>query len=73
MQKLGKKLLYFELFGEQVSFNIDGQKSHRSVIGLIMSLIIFIVVCNFGRKKFDVMIKKEDTRYQSYIEENGLN
>ena len=58
---LKRKLLAFDILGENVNFNVGGQSSHQSVLGLVVSLAIFVLVGAFGLKKFTVMLEYQET------------
>ena len=58
---LKRKLLAFDILGENVNFNVGGQSSHQSVLGLVVSLAIFVLVGAYGFKKFIVMLEYQET------------
>ena len=65
-------LSFFDIFGEEIKFNIECQESHGSVFGLLMTLMIFMTISAFGMKKFQVMIEHGDTNHQTIIKKNQL-
>ena len=51
-RKIENTMLKLDLFGESVKFSIDGEDSHKSILGSIVSLGIFATILAFGTKKF---------------------
>ena len=41
-----------DFFGEDVGFTINGQRTHKSAVGFLLSLGIMLTVLAFGLKKF---------------------
>ena len=59
-------------YGETKSFMIAGNDTYPSVFGTLITLIIFIVIVPFGFNKFIIMRDREDTNFQSTIEERAI-
>ena len=72
-KRMKETLLFFDIFGEYVNFNIEGKTSHKSILGLLVSFAILSLVTAFGIKKYSVMVHYEDTKHQSFTNENYLN
>ena len=69
-KKLERSLFYFDFFGEQVGFSINGQSSHKSYEGTIISLGILATVLSFAINKFILSITHSDTMHLSAVEKN---
>ena len=67
-----QSLLFIDFFGEQIGFNIEGNGKHKSVIGMIVTLVILSTVGAIGVQKFLVMKDYGDTRHAMLIHENAL-
>ena len=62
-RNLKQNLLWFDLFGENISFNIRGNSKHKSLVGMVVSLAILLTVTAFTIKQFNTMLYYEDTRH----------
>ena len=61
-QELGDKIKSLDSFGEGVTFNIgDGETTHKSYLGSILTLMVFVIVATFGFKRYTVMSNYEET------------
>ena len=69
LRKLGEKLLFLDLFGEEIGFNIRGKASKKSIPGFVISIAIFSLVCAFGIKRLKVMNNYGDTIHQITLNE----
>ena len=69
-KKLERSLFYFDFFGEQVGFSVNGQKSHKSYEGTIISLGILATVLSFAVNKFILSITHSDTMHTTAVEKN---
>ena len=69
-RKIEAALLQFDRFGESVQFSIDGQSTHRSILGSIVSLGIFATVLAFGAKKFSISLNYQDTLFFQTMEKD---
>ena len=72
-KQLKKGLLSLDIFGEGIGFNINGEATHKSYVGLFFSIIIFTTMTAFGIKQFDTMINYEDTRHSYQLRENVMD
>ena len=45
------KIMYVDLFGESIGFQIEGSSSYPSVCGTVLSLFIFAFVVIYVNKK----------------------
>ena len=59
--QFSKTLQRFDLFGERISFNIDGKDSMTTNFGSLTSLLIVSFVLFYGYRKFFVMYERQDT------------
>ena len=50
-------------YGEKKSFSIAGSEAYPSVLGSLLTLIIFAVIVPFGFNKFIIMRDREDTNF----------
>ena len=57
-----------DLYGEAITFNIDGEGEYTTVFGALLSLLILTVVFRYGSDKFVVLQARGDTTYQEYVE-----
>ena len=62
-QSFKQNIMWFDLFGENIGFNIGGKSKHKSFIGVLVSLAILLTVTAFTIKQFNTMIYYEDTRH----------
>ena len=72
LSKLGDKIMSADHYGETAKFNINGQESYPSVVGTIISLLIFAVVIAYGLNKFIIMWEFNDTKHQTVTLENEI-
>ena len=59
-------------FGESPTFQVAGRDTYPSLIGTVLTLIIVMVVIRFGINKFIIMKDRDDTKYQSVIEDRAI-
>ena len=69
-KRMKETLLFFDIFGEYVNFNIEGKTSHKSILGLLVSFAILSLVTAFGIKKYSVMVHYQDTKHQDFTGTN---
>ena len=71
--RVADTLMRVDLFGEMPSFKIRGKNSYQSMCGTIISVVIFASIAAYGANKFSIMVKYEDTNYQSTIKSNSID
>ena len=59
-------------FGESPAFQIAGRDTYPSLIGTVLTLIILSVVIPFGFNKFIIMRDRDDTNFQSIVNEAAI-
>ena len=65
-----------DLFGSGVNFTFNGESSYRSVIGAMISIVVFFVTLLQLNVKWQLLVEKSDTRHQEWVEQlkdNGIN
>ena len=60
-------------YGESASFNIDGNRTFRSVYGTVISILVLLVAIPYGVNKFVVMQGRDDTSFQSITLDNNIS
>ena len=60
---LYSKFLWFDMFGESPSFEIDGNGTYNTLIGTVMSIIILFIVIRYGIRKLNIMRQFNDTNF----------
>ena len=73
LSEVSRKLMSIDKYGETKSFSIAGNNTYPSVFGTLITLIIFVVIVPFGFNKFIIMRDREDTNFQSTIEERAID
>ena len=64
LKKIANVQKSIDIFGERVSFNIDGAESHKSFFGAFVTIIISLIVLSYGLDKFILMTEYRDTIHQ---------
>ena len=59
--KLSKAFKSFDFFGEGISFEIEGESTHRTCLGALCSIAIIIVTLSYAASRFDVMLNYGDS------------
>ena len=63
LNSISKAITSADRYGESVHFEIQGSDSHKSILGALISIIIFIFCIGFAINKFMIMIQFGDTTY----------
>ena len=63
-QRLKRALLKLDQFGEPVKLKVDGEESHKSCCGFLLSLVIFVLVLPYSLAQYNTLINYGDTKYQ---------
>ena len=59
--KLGEIIKNFDLFGEGVSFEIEGRATKTSYLGSFISLSIIVITISYAATRFSIMRDYNDT------------
>ena len=62
--KLGEAIKSFDLFGEGVTFEIEGRSTKTSYLGSLISLVIIVITTSYAFTRFGIMREYNDTSYQ---------
>ena len=73
LSKLSSKLMSIDKYGETRHLSIAGSNHYPSVLGTLLTLIIFSVMIPFGFNKFIIMRDREDTNFQSTVKERAID
>ena len=60
-------------FGESPTFKVAGRDTYPSTIGAVLTLVILGVVIPFGFNKFIIMRDRDDTNFQSIVNEAAIS
>ena len=63
MQKVLDKLKEFDKFGEGAGFTIKGSGTHGTGLGLILTLMIYVIVLIYGEQNYQKLIDMADTAH----------
>ena len=58
-----------DIFGQQLSFTIDGEEKYQTVLGAVLSICVLLLVLIQFSQKLDVLINKEDTNHMQTVEQ----
>ena len=61
----------FDIFGQGVSFNVDGKETVNSCIGATMSLLVTFVTVAYAWTRFSVLLEFGDTNFQEIEDYRG--
>ena len=61
--KLGEAIKSFDLFGEGVTFEIEGRSTKTSYLGSLISLVIIVITTSYAFTRFNIMREYNDTSY----------
>ena len=70
---MGNAYKKLDLFGEHVSFTINGDDAQKSLCGAFLSMIIVIIVASYAFDNFIIMWEFGETSHQSVITENSVD
>ena len=62
---MGKALKSLDFFGEGIGFSIEGQGTHHSWLGALLSLFAIVVTFSYALNRADTMAKFGDTSHQT--------
>ena len=69
--KVKEKALIIDSFGKPFTFLLpDGQKMYRSLLGAILTVVIFWVVSFYAIYKWQLLIDKDEARITLTVEED---
>ena len=72
ISRVGRPLLNLDMFGEDIKLRINGEQSMKSLTGLFLSIVIFLLIAPYSFKKYKVMLDYDDVDVQSRTEKNAL-
>ena len=55
------------MFGDSVSFEVDGNGTYNTFIGTIVSIAILFLVIPYGLRKYNIMIQFNDTNFAESV------
>ena len=58
-----------DIFGQQLTFTIDGEEKFQTVFGAALSICVLVLVLIQSSQKFEVLINKEDTNHMQTVEQ----
>ena len=61
----------FDIFGQGVSFNVDGKEKVNSCMGATMSLLVAVVTITYAWTRFGVLLEFGDTKFQDSEDYRG--
>jgi len=61
VKKAAASVKQVDMFGQSVSFSIDGEEKTTSWLGALVSIVIASVTLAFGSTKFRALRRKTDT------------
>lgn len=63
-KKLQQSIKSVDMFGETITFEIDGHATKKSFLGSFISAAIIVITFSYAFTRFEVMRGYADTRYQ---------
>ena len=63
---LKNSFLSIDMMGEPIGFNIQGKGTHRTFIGSLMAMSVFVITIYYASVKFDDMINLGDTQFMAF-------
>ena len=64
------KFLHLDMFAQSPSFEVGGKRYYRTLMGSIMSILIFIIITPYVAKRYSVLVNYKDTRYSTSNRQN---
>ena len=61
--RVTEKFMSLDMYGESLTFTINGSNTYPSIYGALISLAIFALVLPYGAHKFKTMWNFDDTTY----------
>ena len=61
----------FDIFGQGVSFNVDGKEKVNSCMGATMSLLVVFLTAAYAWIRFGVLLEFGDTKFQDRKDYRG--
>ena len=58
----------FDIFGQDVTFNVNGKETVNSCIGATMTILVAFVTIAYAWIRIDVLLQFGDTRYSETVE-----
>ena len=59
-----------DIFGQQLSFTIDGEEKYQTVLGAVLSICVLLLVLIQSSQKLEILVYKEDTNHMQTIEQD---
>ena len=72
-KQLGDYVKSIDIYGERFNFQVDGQEHHRTYFGTLLSLLVFITLGIYATKRFNILMDRGDTKYQTTYDDNSLD
>jgi len=66
LKKRVAKVKQVDMFGQSVSFLIDGESTYTTWVGAIVSVVIIGLTLTFASTKFKALTRRTDTTFSSY-------
>ena len=57
-----------DIFGSGIGFHIEGQSTHRSLLGALLTLSMLLLLLPYTLKRYRDMVTYSDVNYQSVLE-----
>ena len=61
----------FDLFGQNVQFNVDGKQTVTSCMGATLSFVVVFLTIAYAWTRFNVLLKFGDTTFQETLDYRG--
>ena len=65
--------LQLDLYGQGLSFRVNGHDSFKTMFGAALSLLVTILVIAYGASKYTILVNRGDTTHNKYIEDGVLS
>ena len=58
-----------DVYGQQLSFTIDGEERYQTVLGAVLSICVLVLVLIQFSQKLEILVYKEDTNHMRTVEQ----
>ena len=72
-KSLYEKFKHIDMFGESISFTVDGDEEFKTLLGAILSAVLIVLFVVYLVIQLNVMLDYRDTKHQTTINENNLD
>ena len=71
-RRFASRLLSMDKYGERINLNYGGRSSHKTICGLMLTVLTFMAVVAFTSLKYQEMVEYEETSFHSLTTKDGL-